>query len=50
MLKKELIQRINTLQDAIKRCGLDAYIVTAEQDIWYLTNITYKPEERPFLL
>ena len=50
MLKKELIQRISSLQDAIKRCSLDAYIVTAEEDIWYFTNITYKPEERPFFI
>lgn len=29
---------------------LDAYIITAEEDIWYYTNITYKPEERPFFI
>ncbi|NLZ91774.1 MAG: aminopeptidase P family protein, partial [Clostridiales bacterium] len=50
MLRKELIQRISSLQDTMKRCSLDAYIVTAEEDIWYLTNITYRPEERPFFI
>jgi len=50
MLEKELIQRISLLQDTIKSCNLDAYIVTAEEDIWYLTGITYRPEERPFFI
>lgn len=50
MLEKELIKRISLLQDTVSRCSLDAYIVTAEEDIWYLTNITYRPEERPFFI
>jgi len=50
MLEKELIQRISLLQDTIKSSSLDAYIVTAEEDIWYLTSITYRPEERPFFI
>jgi Xaa-Pro dipeptidase len=50
MLEKELIQRISLLQDTVSRYSLDAYIVTAEEDIWYLTNITYRPEERPFFI
>ena len=29
---------------------MEAYIVTAEEDIWYLTGITYRPEERPFFI
>lgn len=50
MLKNELRQRIVLLQDTLVKHSLDAYIVTAEEDIWYLTNITYRPEERPFFI
>ena len=50
MLKKELEQRISALQETVKSRSLDAYIVTAEEDIWYLTSITYRPEERPFFI
>jgi Xaa-Pro aminopeptidase len=29
---------------------LDCYIISSEENIWYLTHITYKPEERPFFI
>jgi Xaa-Pro dipeptidase len=38
------------LQEMLVSQGLDAYIVASEENIWYLTNITYKPEERPFFI
>lgn len=50
MLKQELQNRIKQIQDTMEMYSLDAYIITAEEDIWYFTNITYKPEERPFFL
>ncbi len=50
MLKQELLTRIKVLQDSMEKLSLDSYIITAEEDIWYFTNITYKPEERPFFL
>ena len=50
MLKHELMNRIERLQQAMKAESMDSYIITAEDDIWYFTNITYKPEERPFFL
>ncbi len=50
MLKDELIKRIKTLQKKLEIENLDSYIVTSEDNIWYLTNITYKPEERPFFI
>ncbi|MGI6449097.1 MAG: M24 family metallopeptidase [Desulfitobacteriia bacterium] len=50
MLKNELEQRIYLLQERIEKHSLEAYIVTAEEDIWYLTGITYRPEERPFFI
>lgn len=50
MVENELRQRIRLLQDTLDKQTLEAYIVTAEEDIWYLTNITYRPEERPFFI
>lgn len=50
LLKQELLNRIKILQKTLEKQSLDAYIITAEDDIWYFTNITYKPEERPFFL
>lgn len=50
MLKQELINRVKRLQQSMKKESLDSYLITAEEDIWYFTNITYKPEERPFFL
>ncbi len=50
MLKKELEGRVIILQELMKKNSFDSYIITAEEDIWYLTNITYKPEERPFFV
>ncbi|MEO4053251.1 Xaa-Pro peptidase family protein [Solibacillus sp. CAU 1738] len=50
MLKKELTNRMKQLQERLITNEYDAYIITAEEDIWYYTNITYKPEERPFFI
>lgn len=50
MLKEELNNRLNSLRQQMHKKGLDAYIITNELDVWYLTNITYRPEERPFFL
>ncbi|WP_066307489.1 Xaa-Pro peptidase family protein [Bacillus sp. FJAT-29814] len=50
MLKQELLYRIGRLQKTLETHSIDSYIITAEEDIWYFTNITYKPEERPFFL
>jgi Xaa-Pro dipeptidase len=50
MLKEELTGRLSRLQGMLAGEGLDAYIIGSEENIWYLTNITYKPEERPFFI
>lgn len=50
MVKQELMSRIKRLRTTMEIQSLDSYIITAEEDIWYFTNITYKPEERPFFL
>jgi Xaa-Pro aminopeptidase len=38
------------MKDELRQNGLDAYIVSTEDNIWYLTNLVYKPEERPFFV
>ncbi|KEZ12150.1 Xaa-Pro aminopeptidase [Lactiplantibacillus plantarum] len=48
-LKVEIKDRIGILQNTLKQNDLDAYVITDQEDIWYFTNINYKPEQRPFL-
>jgi len=50
VLRQELSERIRRLQQEVDDQGLDCYVVASEDNIWYLTNITYKPEERPFFI
>ena len=50
MPDKQLSARIDRMKDELRKNGLDAYIVSAEDNIWYLTNLAYKPEERPFFV
>jgi Xaa-Pro aminopeptidase len=42
--------RLNNLQRKIREEKLDAYLVTAQDSIYYLTGATYKPIERPFFI
>lgn len=48
-LKNEIKKRITILQKKLQKHDLDAYVITDQEDIWYFTNINYKPEQRPFL-
>jgi Xaa-Pro aminopeptidase len=50
MPDKQLGTRIDRLKEELRQKGLDAYIVSTEENIWYLTNLVYKPEERPFFV
>jgi Xaa-Pro dipeptidase len=50
MSNKWLGDRIDRMKDELRQKGLDAYIVSTEENIWYLTNLAYKPEERPFFV
>lgn len=45
-----LTERFDRLQKAIGSQKLDAFVTASEDNIWYLTGITYKPEERPFFI
>jgi Xaa-Pro aminopeptidase len=43
-------ERLEKLQRKIRLEELDAYLVTAQDSIYYLTGATYKPIERPFFV
>ncbi len=46
----EYRERISTLQKKVAENGLDAYIVSSEGSIYYLTGVSYFPLERPFFI
>ena len=48
--KTEYLERINRLQKKIAEKGLDAFIVSGEGSIYYLTGVSYFPLERPFFI
>ena len=43
-------RRMDGLREQVKRSGLDAFIVTGQESIYYLTGASYKPLERPFFI
>lgn len=47
---QEHLTRIQALQTAVRDAGLDAFLVTAQDSIYYLTGVTYIPLERPFFI
>ena len=46
----ELTRRNDALVQAIHRRGLDHYVITTTENIFYLTHATFEPLERPFFL
>jgi len=51
MLKTdEFLDRMKRLQGRLKQTGLQAFLVTAQDSIYYLTGVTYVPLERPFFI
>lgn len=47
---QEYHDRMARLQASIRQKDLDAFLVTAQDSIYYLTGITYIPLERPFFI
>ncbi|MCB2186627.1 MAG: Xaa-Pro peptidase family protein [Deltaproteobacteria bacterium] len=43
-------RRLAALQKAAARHELDAFLVSAEESIYYLTGVSYRPLERPFFI
>lgn len=48
--KEEYKQRISALQQKLKQSSYGALIVSEEEDIYYLTGLTYKSLERLFMM
>ena len=49
-IKKEYPGRIKKLQKRIRDAGLDAFIVSSRESIYYLCGASFDPIERPFLI
>lgn len=49
-MKHDYEARKNNLKRKIRETRLDAYLVTSQDSIYYLTGATYKPIERPFFI
>ena len=48
--KQEYSERMVRLQRQVVENGLDVFLVSAEESIYYLTGVSYKPLERPFFI
>ncbi len=48
--KAEYQQRMEKLQQKVSESELDAFLVSAEDSIYYLTGVSYRPLERPFFI
>lgn len=48
--KQEYLERVKRLQSRVKGKDLGAFLVTAQDSIYYLTGVTYVPLERPFFM
>ncbi len=42
--------RLHRLKEKLNQRGIDAFVVSAEDSIYYLTGVSYKPLERPFFI
>ena len=47
---QEYLERMEGLQRVVRDHELDAFLVTAQDSIYYLTGVTYVPLERPFFI
>ncbi len=48
--QQEYLDRMTRLQQQVAAHGLDAFLVSAEESIYYLTGVSYRPLERPFFI
>lgn len=48
--RQEYVERMARLRQRVGEAGLDAFIVSAEDSIYYLTGVSYRPLERPFFI
>jgi len=48
--KQEYLSRLANLQRKTSQNGLEAFLVSSEESIYYLTGVSYRPLERPFFI
>lgn len=48
--RAEYQQRVEKLQRRVAENELDAFLVSSEESIYYLTGVSYRPLERPFFI
>ncbi|WP_257459149.1 M24 family metallopeptidase [Archangium lipolyticum] len=48
--RSEYLERMERLRQKVAEAGLDAFLVTSEDSIYYLTGVSYRPLERPFFI
>ncbi len=48
--KQEYLERMSGLQQKVAAHNLDVFLVSAEESIYYLTGVSYRPLERPFFI
>lgn len=46
----EYHERLHRLKEKLHQSHVDAFVVSAEDSIYYLTGVSYKPLERPFFM
>lgn len=48
--RSEYLERMLRLRQRVAGAGLDAFLVSSEDSIYYLTGVSYRPLERPFFI
>jgi Xaa-Pro aminopeptidase len=48
--RQEYLERMTRLRQRVAEVGLDVFVVSSEDSIYYLTGVSYKPLERPFFI
>lgn len=48
--KQEYLSRLANLQRKVSENDLEAFLVSSEESIYYLTGVSYRPLERPFFI
>jgi Xaa-Pro dipeptidase len=48
--RDEYVDRMARLRQRVAEAGLETFLVSSEDSIYYLTGVSYKPLERPFFI
>jgi Xaa-Pro aminopeptidase len=48
--RSEYLERMERLRQRVAEAGLEAFLVSSEDSIYYLTGVSYRPLERPFFI